>query len=249
MRQICLDTETTGVEPGKGDRIVEIGCVEIVGRTLSDDPRHHYHVYINPEREVPEEVVKVHGLTTEFLSDKPLFADIAQSFLEFVKGAELLIHNAPFDVGFLNMELARLKLGRLEDYCPQITDTFEVARAMFPGLRNSLDALCSRFEVDRSARVLHGALLDARLLAEVYLDMTRKQGSLLGDIYDLGEELEKMPASEAFIKATVPPEELAVHQQFLEMMAKKSKKEVLWTKALQAQAADAADASGHAAEN
>ena len=233
MRQICLDTETTGVNPQTGDRIVEIGCVEIVGRTLSDDPCHHYHIYLNPEREVPEEVVKVHGLTTEFLSDKPLFADVAQEFLDFVKGAELLIHNAPFDVGFLNMELNRLKLGRLTDYCPQITDTFELARQMFPGLRNSLDALCSRFEIDRSARVLHGALLDARLLAEVYLDMTRKQGSLLGDIYDLGDEIEKVPSPELFVKAEVPAEELEVHLKFLEMMAKKSKNGVLWTKALE----------------
>ncbi len=243
MRQICLDTETTGVEPNKGDRIVEIGCVEIVGRTLSDEPKHHYHVYLNPERDVPEEVVKVHGLTTEFLSDKPLFADVVEDFLNFIKGAELLIHNAPFDVGFLNMELKRLKLGRLEDYCPQITDTFEVARAMFPGLRNSLDALCSRFEIDRSERVLHGALLDARLLAEVYLDMTRKQGSLLGDSYDLGEELDKMPAPGDFIKAVAPADELAVHQKFLEMMAKKSKNGVLWTKALEPAAAEPADGS------
>ena len=243
MRQICLDTETTGVNPETGDRIVEIGCVEIVGRTLSDAPCHHYHIYLNPEREVPEEVVKVHGLTTEFLSDKPLFADVAQEFIEFVKGAELLIHNAPFDVGFLNMELGRLKLGRLTDYCPQITDTFELARQMFPGLRNSLDALCSRFEIDRSARVLHGALLDARLLAEVYLDMTRKQGSLLGDIYDLGDEIEKVPAPELFVKATVPPEELEVHFKFLEMMAKKSKNGVLWTKALAASDPASADNS------
>ena len=243
MRQICLDTETTGVNPETGDRIVEIGCVEIVGRTLSDAPCHHYHIYLKPEREVPEEVVKVHGLTTEFLSDKPLFADVAQEFIEFVKGAELLIHNAPFDVGFLNMELGRLKLGRLTDYCPQITDTFELARQMFPGLRNSLDALCSRFEIDRSARVLHGALLDARLLAEVYLDMTRKQGSLLGDIYDLGDEIEKVPAPELFVKATVPPEELEVHLKFLEMMAKKSKNGVLWTKALAASDPASADNS------
>ena len=208
-----------------------------------DDTRPHYHIYLNPEREVPEEVVKVHGLTTEFLSDKPLFADVAQEFIEFVKGAELLIHNAPFDVGFLNLELGRLKLGRLTDYCPQITDTFELARQMFPGLRNSLDALCSRFEIDRSARVLHGALLDARLLAEVYLDMTRKQGSLLGDIYDLGDEIEKVPAPELFVKATVPPEELEVHLKFLEMMAKKSKNGVLWTKALAASDPASADNS------
>ena len=141
------------------------------------------------------------------------------------------------------MELGRLKLGRLTDYCPQITDTFELARQMFPGLRNSLDALCSRFEIDRSARVLHGALLDARLLAEVYLDMTRKQGSLLGDIYDLGDEIEKVPAPELFVKATVPPEELEVHLKFLEMMAKKSKNGVLWTKALAASDPASADNS------
>ncbi len=231
MRQICLDTETTGRDPDKGDRIVDIGCVEIVGRTLSDDPAHHYHVYINPERDVPEDAFAVHGLSTEFLSDKPLFSEIAEEFLNFVKGAELLIHNAPFDVGFLNMELGRLKLGRIEDYCPQITDTYELARQMFPGLRNSLDALCSRFDIDKSARVLHGALLDARLLAEVYLDMTRKQGSLLGDVYDAAEALEKLPAPERFIAASIPAGELAAHEQFLAMMAKKSKKGVLWTQA------------------
>ena len=224
MRQICLDTETTGVNPETGDRIVEIGCVEIVGRTLSDAPCHHYHIYLNPEREVPEEVVKVHGLTTEFLSDKPLFADVAQEFIEFVKGAELLIHNAPFDVGFLNMELGRLGKGRIEDYCLKVTDSLKMASDMFPGLRNNLDVLCSRYEIDRSARTLHGALLDARLLAEVYLAMTRKQGELLSDTIEAGENGFQIPDKSLFVRATVPADEMAEHEAFLERIAKKSKK-------------------------
>ena len=182
MRQICLDTETTGLYADKDDRIVEVGCAEIVGRTLSDRPEAFFHRYINPERDVPIEAVNVHGLDNAFLADKPVFADIVDDFLKFIEGAELIIHNASFDVGFLNMELGRLGKGRIEDYCLKVTDSLKMASDMFPGLRNNLDVLCTRYEIDRSARTLHGALLDARLLAEVYLAMTRKQGELLGDV-------------------------------------------------------------------
>ena len=148
MRQICLDTETTGMHALGGDRIVEIGCVGIFGRTLSDKENTMFHVYINPERDVPEEVVRVHGLTTEFLSDKPVFADIVDDFLAFIEGAELIIHNAEFDVGFLNAELKRLGKGTIEAHCAAVTDSLEMAKKMFPGLRNNLDRLCDRFELD-----------------------------------------------------------------------------------------------------
>ena len=237
MRQICLDTETTGTKAEEGDRIVEIGCFEIVGRTLSDDPSHVYWQYINPERDVPADAVAIHGLTNEFLADKPVFADIADDFLKFVEGAELVIHNAAFDVGFLNMELKPLGKGRLEDYCPKITDSLKMAAGIFPGLRNSLDVLCTRYEIDKSARTLHGALLDARLLAEVYLAMTRKQGELLSDTIEAGAAGFEIPAPSLLVKAQVPAEELAEHAAFLERIAKKSKKGCLWTLAEQDPAA------------
>ena len=239
MRQICLDTETTGTDPNKGDRIVEIGCVEIIGRTLSDDPRATFHVYINPERDMPAEAERIHGISSEFLADKPKFAEVAEDFLKFIEGAELIIHNAAFDVGFLNAELARLNLGKLEQHCAKVTDSLKLAQNMFPGLRNSLDVLCSRFDVDRSARTFHGALLDSQLLAEVYLAMTREQGSLLGESYEAGEAVETVPANELFAKAETPPEELEVHRAFLAMIEKKSKKGCAWTRA-EADSADGA---------
>lgn len=233
MRQICLDTETTGLDPKTGDRIVEVGAVEIIGRTLSDKDDAYFHVYINPERDVPAEVVKVHGLTNEFLADKPVFADIAPRFVEFIKGAELIIHNASFDIGFLNMELKRLKLGKVEDYCEKVTDSLAMAQNMYPGQRCTLDVLCSRLDVDNSNRTLHGALLDSQLLAEVYLAMTRSQGSLLGEAYEAGEVNEPVPEAHLFAKATTPADEMAVHQAFLEMIAKKSKTGCRWTQALE----------------
>lgn len=233
MRQICLDTETTGLNADKGDRIVEIGCAEIVGRTLSDKQEAFFHRYVNPERDVPAEAVRVHGLDNAFLSDKPLFADVADEFLAFIEGAELIIHNADFDVGFLNMELERLGKGRLEDYCPKITDSLKMASDMFPGLRNTLDVLCSRYEIDKSARTLHGALLDARLLAEVYLAMTRKQGELLSDTVESGVTGFQLPDPSLFVRARVPAEDLEQHAVFLAKIAKKSKKGCLWTLAQQ----------------
>ena len=241
MRQICLDTETTGLYADKGDRIVEIGCVEVVGRTLSDRPEAFFHRYLNPERDVPEEAVQVHGLDNRFLADKPLFADVADDFLKFIEGAELIIHNASFDVGFLNMELERVGKGRIENYCPVVTDSLKMAAEIFPGLRNTLDVLCSRYEIDKSQRTLHGALLDARLLAEVYLVFSRKQGEPLSDVLDPGAEGFKIPDKSLFVRAVVPPEELAQHEVFLEMIAKKSKKGCLWQKALHPEEQPAAE--------
>ena len=175
-RQIVLDTETTGLEPSQGHRIIEIGCVEMVNRRLTG---RHFHQYINPQREVEAGAIEVHGITNEMLADKPVFADVAGPFLEFVKGAELVIHNAPFDVGFLDAELSQLgsDLPRINEIC-SVLDTLVMARQKHPGQRNSLDALCQRYDVDNSQRDLHGALLDAEILADVYLMMTGGQTNL-----------------------------------------------------------------------
>lgn len=179
MRQIVLDTETTGLDPKSGHRIIEIACLEMVNRKITGD---HLHVYINPERDVEKGAQDVHGITTEFLKDKALFKDISQSFLEYVKDAELIIHNAPFDVGFINMEFGRVskRLGKIEDYC-KVVDSLKIARQLHMGQRNSLDALCKRYGVDNSHREFHGALLDAELLAKVYLLMTGGQVTLFGE--------------------------------------------------------------------
>ncbi|MFG6441441.1 DNA polymerase III subunit epsilon [Roseateles sp. LKC17W] len=178
MRQIFFDTETTGLEADKGDRIIEIGCVEMVNRQLTGN---NLHLYINPERASHEDALRVHGLTEQFLSDKPKFAEIVDRLLEFLAGAELVIHNAPFDIGFVNAELKRLKRGVLTDHVASVRDTLLMARDQFPGKANSLDALCRRLEVDNTKRVLHGALLDAELLADVYIRLTRGQDALLMD--------------------------------------------------------------------
>ena len=177
MRQIVLDTETTGLSAADGDRIIEIGCVELLNRKLTGRNLHHY---INPERDSHEEALRVHGLTTEFLSDKPKFAAIASELLDYLKGADqLVIHNAAFDIGFLNAELARLGLPPVTHCVPEVLDTLVMAKEMFPGKRNGLDALCDRLGVDNSGRKLHGALLDAELLADVYINMTRGQDALV----------------------------------------------------------------------
>ncbi|MFN3579203.1 MAG: DNA polymerase III subunit epsilon [Pseudomonas sp.] len=177
MREVVLDTETTGIDPKDGHRIIEIGCVELLDRRLTG---RHFHVYINPEREVEEGAFAVHGISDEFLADKPLFADVADDFMQFVKGARLVIHNAAFDIGFLDMELQRLGglHGRMAEHCG-VVDTLMMAREKHPGQRNSLDALCKRYMVDNSQRDLHGALLDAEILADVYLIMTGGQTALL----------------------------------------------------------------------
>jgi DNA polymerase III subunit epsilon len=183
VRQIFLDTETTGLSPDSGDRVIEIGCIELVNRRLTGL---HKHFYLNPERPNSEDALKIHGLTDEFLADKPLFAAVADELLEFVADAEIVIHNAAFDVGFLDKELERIGRPPFARAVGRITDTLVMAREMFPGKSNSLDALCRRLEVDNSNRSLHGALLDAGLLAEVYIRMTRGQDSLVIDLADSG---------------------------------------------------------------
>ncbi|MBN9206521.1 DNA polymerase III subunit epsilon [Methylibium petroleiphilum] len=177
-RQIFLDTETTGLSPENGDRIIEIGCVEMQSRRLTGRTR---HFYVNPERRNHEDAVKIHGLTDEFLADKPKFAAVVDELMEFLAGAEIIIHNAAFDVGFLDAELKRLARPRFGEQVAGVTDSLSMAREMFPGKSNSLDALCKRLEVDNASRTLHGALLDAGLLAEVYIRMTRGQNSLVID--------------------------------------------------------------------
>jgi len=184
MRQIVLDTETTGLEHSQGHRIIEIGCVELIGRKLTG---RHYHQYINPERDIDDGAAEVHGITSEFLADKPVFADIAREFLEFISGAELIIHNAPFDVGFMDQEFKLLNQGhpKVNTICG-IIDTIVMARKKHPGQKNNLDALCKRYGVDNSARDLHGALLDAEILADVYLLMTGGQTALRLNAEDEG---------------------------------------------------------------
>ncbi|MBJ7266505.1 DNA polymerase III subunit epsilon [Idiomarina abyssalis] len=176
MRQVVLDTETTGIDPAKGHRIIEIGCVELINRKLTGN---HFHVYINPERVVEQEAIEVHGITNDFLTDKPVFAQVVHDFIEFIKGSQLVIHNAPFDVGFMDAEFSRIRpnVGLTNDYCT-VLDTLQLAREMRPGQKNNLDALCRAFGVDNSSRELHGALLDAEILADVYLMMTGGQTDL-----------------------------------------------------------------------
>lgn len=228
MRQIVLDTETTGLNVRLGDRIIEIGCVELVSRRLTDN---QFHRYVNPGRTVEEGALRVHGITNEFLSDKPRFAEIAHELLEYVRGAELIIHNAAFDVEFLNAELASLGLEPIERYAARIVDTLQHARDLHPGKKNSLDALCERYQIDHSHRRLHGALLDATLLAETYLAMTRGQESL-------AIELEVPAFAAAIIGATgerlplvvqrASEDELAEHALVLAAIARESKGRLVW---------------------
>ena len=180
-RQIVLDTETTGLSPADGDRLVEIGCVELLERRLTG---RHLHIYLNPERDSSEEALRIHGLTSAFLADKPKFRDVAQQLIDFVQDAEVIIHNAAFDVGFLDMELNRVGRPAFSSHVALVTDTLLMAKQMYPGKRNSLDALCDRLDVDNSGRTLHGALLDAELLADVYINMTRGQEALAIDADD-----------------------------------------------------------------
>ncbi len=233
MRQIVLDTETTGLNPKLGDRIIEIGCVELLSRRLSE---REFHAYINPEREVELGATRVHGLTREDLAAKPKFAEIAPAFLDYVRGAELIIHNADFDVEFLNLELALAGLGRLQDHVASITDTLLFAKELHPGKRNNLDALCERYFIDHSRRTLHGALADARLLAECYLAMTRGQESLM-------MELDAPSAAAAggagiildvskLVVQRASAEELAAHEQYLEAMEKEAKGPSVWRRIL-----------------
>lgn len=236
MRQIVLDTETTGIDPNEGHRIIEIGCVEVVERELTG---RNYHVYINPEREVEAEAITVHGITNEFLADKPKFAEVAEEFFEFIKGAELVIHNAAFDVGFMDAEFSRLKpVRKTADHCG-IVDSLAIARAKHPGQKNSLDALCKRYGVDNSNRELHGALLDAEILADVYLLMTGGQTALS---LDAGSEDGGATGGIRRLKADRPQlsvvrasgEEASAHDEFIEMLDKQSGQS-LWSKLEQAE--------------
>jgi DNA polymerase-3 subunit epsilon len=234
VRQIVLDTETTGLEVSQGHRIIEIGCVELVNRKLTGN---HYHQYINPHREIDQGAIEVHGITSDFLADKPAFDAIAADFVEFVQGAELVIHNAPFDLGFLNSELQRVSIidSALDSLCT-VTDTLVMARAKHPGQRNSLDALCQRYEVDNSQRDLHGALLDAEILADVYLAMTGGQTALQlsesgndNDGQARAEKISRLPAERErlpVIEAT--GEEREAHEVQLEAIAAASGGTVLW---------------------
>jgi DNA polymerase-3 subunit epsilon len=236
MRQIVLDTETTGLETSQGHRIIEIGCVELVNRRLTGQ---HYHQYINPEREIDQGAIEVHGITNDFLADKPVFSRIAEEFLTFVEGAELVIHNAPFDVGFINSELKRLGTagGAIESRC-RIIDTLQMARGKHPGQRNNLDALCQRYGVDNSQRDLHGALLDAEILADVYLAMTGGQTTFQLGAGDAGSAqsgaaaantLWRLPANRRPLPVVrASDEERAAHQQALDTIAGSAGGKVLW---------------------
>lgn len=227
MRQIFLDTETTGLEPKLGHRIIEIAAVEMRDRRLTGQ---RFHRYLNPGRESEAGALQVHGLTSEFLQDKPKFRDIVQELLEFIDSAELIMHNAPFDVGFLNHELALAELQPLNQYCHSVTDTLKMAKDLHPGKRNNLDALCERYQVDNTKRTLHGALLDAELLADVYLAMTRGQESLM-------MEMEAPPPmADAATRASnlqllvlrADAQELEAHAQQLEKIERESKGACLW---------------------
>ena len=233
MRQVFLDTETTGLSPEAGDRVIEIGCVEMLNRRLSGK---NLHFYLNPERPNHEEAVKIHGLTDEFLADKPLFASVADELLEYLAGAEVIIHNASFDVGFLNEELRRLGRPKFDGFVGEITDSLQMAREMFPGKANSLNALCKRLEVDNSGRDLHGALLDAGLLAEVYIRMTRGQDSLVIDSTESQTSEHKVEAVDfsrielAVIEADAA--ELAAHAEVLADLDKASRGKTVWRDAV-----------------
>jgi DNA polymerase-3 subunit epsilon len=228
-RLIFLDTETTGLSPESGDRIVEIGCVEMVNRRLTGS---HKHFYVNPERRNHEEAVKIHGLTDAFLADKPVFAAVADELMAFVAGAEIIIHNAAFDVGFLNSELARLGRAPMSGHVARVTDSLAMARELFPGKSNSLDALCRRLEVDNAGRTLHGALLDAGLLAEVYIRMTRGQESLVIDSSEsVAEAMELASVDLRVFKLPViepDPAEQACHEALLAELDKASGGRTLW---------------------
>ena len=234
-RQIVLDTETTGLEPSQGHRIIEIGCVELVNRRLTG---RHYHQYIQPEREVEAGAMEVHGITNEFLADKPVFSQIADDFLAYIDGAELIIHNAPFDIGFLDHELKMLnRKQRIGDLC-SVIDTLVMARQKHPGQRNNLDALCSRYHVDNSQRDLHGALLDSEILADVYLIMTGGQTdlALAGDDADgsggkqIATGIRRLTNKPALSVISAGPEELEAHVAQLEAINKASGGECIWTK-------------------
>ena len=232
MRQIFLDTETTGLSAENGDRIIEIGCVELVSRKLTGNNK---HFYLNPGRDSHEDALKVHGISNEFLRDKPKFGAVADELIDYLQGAEIIIHNAQFDVGFLNKELELVGKGGFRQFVASITDTLVMAKEMYPGKRNSLDALCDRLGVDNSGRTLHGALLDAELLADVYINLTRGQDALLieasttentaGDIVQVDLSGFALPVPAANEK------EIAAHEELLKQLDKSSGGNTVWRKA------------------
>lgn len=239
VRQVVLDTETTGMSfsgpPQIGHNIIEIGAVEVINRRLTGRT---FHVYIKPPREVDEEAIKVHGITNEFLQDKPVFAEVADEFIEFIKGAELIIHNAPFDVAFMDQEFSYLENPppKTAEMC-SVTDSLAVARKMYPGKRNNLDALCDRLGIDNSKRVLHGALLDAEILADVFLMMTGGQLALLGEedaavnhesVADLGLGTITKFETSGLIVLQLSEEEQVAHEEYLKLIDKKSKGNCIW---------------------
>ena len=238
MRQVVLDTETTGLEVSQGHRIIEIGCVEIVDRKLTG---RHYHQYIKPERAIDQGALEVHGITEEFLADKPVFSRIADEFMEFIRGAELIIHNAPFDVGFLDNELGMLakargtKLPKIRDIC-DVTDSLIMARQKHPGQKNNLDALCRRYYIDNGHRELHGALLDSEILADVYLAMTGGQTNLLlaGNDAEAGQgdnakQVQTRVDGGGLTVVYASSEELIAHADKLEVVAKAAGGSAMWT--------------------
>ncbi len=232
MRQIVLDTETTGLDPGQGHRIIEIGCVELENRKLTGN---HFQCYLNPDREIDEAAIEVHGITSQFLADKPRFEQIEKEFLEFVRGAELVIHNAPFDIGFLNHELRQsgLQDKSMGDMC-SVLDSLLLAREKHPGQRNNLDALCKRYEVDNTQRQLHGALLDAEILADVYLAMTSGQTSMLLHEEHTEESISRRRAKTSsnerppLLVKKATEDELVAHKERLQEISEQSERGCLW---------------------
>jgi DNA polymerase III subunit epsilon len=229
MRQIVLDTETTGLSAEGGDRIIEIGCVELLARKLTGNNK---HFYLNPERDSHEDALKVHGISNEFLRDKPRFAAVADELMEYLAGAEIIIHNAAFDVAFLNKELELLGKSAFRTYVGSVTDTLAMAKEMYPGKRNSLDALCDRLGVDNSSRTLHGALLDAELLADVYINLTRGQDALLIDIADsnaIGGIVTRVDLTAFTLPVLLAnDQEAAAHEEVLKQLDKASGGKTLW---------------------
>lgn len=230
IRYVVLDTETTGLDPSQGHKLVEVGCVEMLGRQVTQN---HFHHYVNPQRDSDEGALRVHGLTTEFLSGKPLFEEIARDLIEFVRGATVLIHNAAFDTKFINAELAQLGMPPMHDVCT-VVDTLKMAKEAFPGKRNNLDALCERLGVSNKHRVLHGALLDAEILAEVYLALTRGQASLGMDL-DVSMGMSNLSGKKnidvrqlELPLVVVGDDDLAAHEAVMQVVAKKAKKDVIW---------------------
>jgi DNA polymerase III subunit epsilon len=230
MRQIVLDTETTGLSAEGGDRIIELGCVELYARKLTGN---NLHFYFNPERDSHEDALKVHGISNEFLRDKPKFAELSEEILDYLSDAELIIHNAAFDIGFLNKELERVGKKPLKAYVSNVIDTLAMAKEMFPGKRNSLDALCDRLEVDNSGRTLHGALLDAELLADVYINMTRGQEALLIDAGDAPADTTGVVVQVDLSSFVLPvlhanDQELVAHEEVLVQLDKSSGGKTIW---------------------